>query len=191
MKKVKQGAAGYIDYKKKAEIIRTAVYFAICIAIFLLGYFQTGSRQNLLTVVAIVGILPSSKALVGVIVRFPHHSISPQTAREIRKKSEHLTVIYDLIITSTEKVMPISCIAISGNKIFGYTDNKKVDLQHAGLSIKKMLNTHGYDVNVKIMNEYTPFLSRVEGLNNIQAIEQDDVKEQEMTMAQLIKQISL
>ena len=191
MKKIKKGNAGYLDSQLKIEIIRTAIYFGLCIVIFLLGYFQTGTKENLMTVVAIAGVLPSSKALVGVIVRFPHKSINPDTAADIALKSDHLTVIYDLIITSTEKVMPISCIVISGDKIFGYTDNPKVDLSHAGLSIKKMLNNHDFDVSVKIMNQYTPFLSRVEGLNNIQAIEKNNSKEQEEIIAQLIQQISM
>lgn len=191
MKKIKKGCPGYLDYKKKSQIIRTIIYFGLCIAIFLLGYLQTGSEENLMTVVAVVGILPSSKSLVDVIMRIPHHSINEKIARDIAEKSEHLTVIYDLIITSTEKVMPISCIVISDNKIFGYTDNQKTDLAHASMNVKKMLATHNYDVTVKIMNEYKPFITRVEGLNNIQAIEQTDIKEQEEIMAQLITQISL
>lgn len=191
MKKVTKGNAGYLTYKLQTQIIRTVIYFALCIAIFALGYWQTGSKENLLTVVAVLGILPASKSLVDVIVRFPHHTIKPEVAKEIAMKSEHLTVIYDLIITSSEKVMPISCIVISGNKIFGYTDNKKVDLQHAGVNIRKMLENHNFQVSVKIMNEYKPFLSRVEGLNNIQAIEHSNTKEEEKLMAQLIQQISL
>lgn len=191
MKKVKKGQAGYLTFKKKAQILRTVIYFALCILIFALGYWQTGSKENLLTVVAVVGILPSSKALVDVIVRIPYHSIKPEIAEEITQKSNYLTVIYDLIITSTEKIMPVSCIVISGNKIFGYTDNKKVDVNLVASNIKKMLASHDYEVSVKILNEYKPFLSRVEGLNNIQEIEQSNTKKDEKNMALLIQQISL
>ena len=67
MKKVEKGLPGYLDYKKKVEIIRTVIYFGIVAAIFFLGYFQTDTRLNLLTVVAVLGCLPASKALVGVI----------------------------------------------------------------------------------------------------------------------------
>ena len=40
MKKVEKGKPGYLNYKKKAEILRTVIYFAIVAAIFLLGYTQ-------------------------------------------------------------------------------------------------------------------------------------------------------
>ena len=191
MKKVKKGQAGYLAFKMKAQILRTIIYFVLCILIFGLGYWQTGSKENLLTVVAVVGILPSSKALVDVIVRIPYRTIKPEIAEEIAQKSNYLTVIYDLIITSSEKIMPVACIVISGNKIFGYTDNKKVDVNLVASNIKKMLASHDYDVSVKILNEYKPFLSRVEGLNNIQEVERSNTKQDDKIMALLIQQISL
>ena len=89
MKKVEKGKPGYLNYKKKAEILRTVIYFAIVAAIFLLGYTQTHTRLNLMTVVAVLGCLPASKALVGVIARFPYPSIDPARAKEIAKISRH------------------------------------------------------------------------------------------------------
>ena len=69
MKKTEKGTPGYLSHKKHMEIIRTIIYFGIVAAIFFLGYFQTKTRLNLLTVVAVLGCLPAAKALVGVIVR--------------------------------------------------------------------------------------------------------------------------
>lgn len=86
MKKTEKGMPGYLKYKRTIEIIRTIVYFGIVIAILLLGYFQTGTKLNLLTVVAIVGCLPASKALVGVITRFPYSSIDEKTAGRLLQK---------------------------------------------------------------------------------------------------------
>ena len=48
MKKTEKGMPGYLNYKRKIEIIRTLAYFGIVIAILLLGYFQTGTKLNLL-----------------------------------------------------------------------------------------------------------------------------------------------
>lgn len=58
MKRIEKGTPGYLDYKKKVEIIRTVIYFLLVAAIFTLGYVQTKTRSNLLTVVAILGCLP-------------------------------------------------------------------------------------------------------------------------------------
>ena len=69
MKKRKKGSPGYLDYKKRMEILRAVIYFLIVAAIILLGYSQTHTKKNLLTVVGIVGCLPACKVLVGVITR--------------------------------------------------------------------------------------------------------------------------
>lgn len=192
MKRIQKGTPGYLNYKKKVEILRTVLYFGIVIAIFLLGYFQTGTRLNLLTVVAILGCLPSAKALVGVITRFPHRSIDIRTAEEIREKTSHLTVCYDLIITSEEKIMPVDCIAISGHNLYGYTHSGKVDVKYLGEHIQKMLSANQLTgIKVIILNEYRPFLSRVEGLDHIAEIEKEDTKEKEEAVRNLILNISM
>ncbi len=192
MKKVMKGNPGYLEYKKKVEIIRTVIYFALVAAIFFLGYSQTHSKKNLLTIVAVVGCLPASKALVGVITRFPYPSIAAIRAEEIKSKTSHITVIYDMIITSREKVMPVNCIVLSGNTIFGYTDSEKVDLKYAATHIRGMLNQNQFpEVSVKILNNYTAFLARAEGLDSIAAVEKSDTRAIEEKMANVILNISM
>lgn len=192
MKKVQKGTPGYLNYKRKVEIIRTVIYFGIVAAIFFLGYFQTGTRLNLLTVVAVVGVLPSAKALVGVIARFPYKSIDSDMASDIASRTEHLTVCYDMVITSEEKIMPVDCIVISGHNIFGYTHYKKVDLNMLAKHIKQILElNHFKGLGVKILNEYKPFITRAEGLDNIAAVEKEDTKATEEAVRNLILNISM
>lgn len=192
MKKIQKGCAGYLNYKKKVEIIRTIVYFAIVAAVYFLGYSQTGTNKNLLTVVAIVGCLPACKALVGVITRFPHHSVSSDFAKDVMEKCPNLTVLFDLVVTSTEKIMPIDVIVISGNKVFGYTSSSKVDLNYASKHIKTILgNNHLQGVGVKLMDQYKGFIARVEGLENIAEVEKENTTELEQKIAHIIMNISL
>ena len=139
MKKVQKGDPGYLDHKKRIEIIRTIIYFGIVAAVFLLGYSQTHTRRNILTVVAILGCLPAAKALVGVITRFPYSSIDRKKADEIRSKTGLLTVCYDMVITSRESIMPVDCIVISGHTIFGYTHYEKVNAEELSKHIRSIL----------------------------------------------------
>lgn len=59
-----KGTRGYLRTQKNYEIIRTVLYFAISIALFIAGWVSTGSRENLLTIVAVLGCLPACKSLV-------------------------------------------------------------------------------------------------------------------------------
>ena len=46
MIKYEKGTPGYLREKLKIEILRTVVYFAIVIAVFLLGYSQTIPKRT-------------------------------------------------------------------------------------------------------------------------------------------------
>lgn len=59
--KTEKGQKGYLKARKQKYLIASVVEFAVVTAVFVTGYIQTGSRLNLLTVVAVVGCLPGSK----------------------------------------------------------------------------------------------------------------------------------
>ena len=65
-----KGTRNYLNTQKKYEILRTVLYFSISLSLFAAGYIQTGSRGNLLSIVAVLGCLPASKSAVGAIMFF-------------------------------------------------------------------------------------------------------------------------
>ena len=185
MKKCEKGTPGYLEYKKKVEIIRTVVYFLLVAAVYLLGYSQTHTN-------AVVGCLPACKALVGVITRLPYPSIDPKRAEEVRALSPHMTSVFDLVVTSRDKIMPIDALVISGNKVFGHLTGKKADPQYTEKHIRSiLLDNHFKDVSVKMYPDYKKFLSRIEGLENIAAVEKENTAEYEAEIRHLIQLISL
>lgn len=185
--KIEKGHPGYIQTQKKRYLTWSVVEFAVVIALVILGYIQTGSKMNLLTVVAVLGCLPASKMLAEFITMAPHKSISQETCQEIKKKAPLLTQVYDLIITSSEKVMPVDVIVISGHTVCGYTSNEKTDEGKTAKYLKELLAKNGCEkVTVKIFHDYIPFLSRAEGMNNIASIEKSDQRRIERKIKQII-----
>lgn len=190
--KITKGNPGYINKRKKNAILKAVLEFGIVIALFILGIIETKSRQNLLTLVAVLGCLPASKALVEVIMIFPHHSIKSEVAEEIKSKTTELTTAYDLVLTSEKHIMPIDCVVISDNTICGYTSSKKIDAAFSAKHIKQILGANQYTkVSVKIFDNYTAFLTRAEGMNNIVSIDKPDTKQKEDGIRRVILNISL
>ena len=111
--KIEKGTPGYLNARKIRLLLLTLLEFAIVIALLVLGYMQTGTRLNLLTVVAIVGCLPACKVLVGLITLLPYRTADQDKAAEIREKAPLLTTAFDLVITSREKIMPVEAVVIS------------------------------------------------------------------------------
>ena len=173
MKKVTKGKAGYLAEKKKRLGLQALAEFAVVALILIIGYVITKTRLNIFTVVAIVGCLPAARVLVEFIAMFPYRSIEGKVQCEIDEKGALLTRAYDMVITDGEHIMPVSAVAISNHKVFGYAPNPKTDPEMAAAYIKQILKNTGLEPStVKVFAEYVPFLSRVEGLNSMMEISQ-------------------
>lgn len=189
--KIQKGQAGYLQARKKRLIIETTILFALVAAILILGYVQTRTKLNYFTIIAVLGCLPASRSLVNLIMMVPHKTINEATELEISSKTENLTVIYDLVITSEKQAMPIQAIVISDNTVCGFTKSPKVSKAYAAEHIKNILEQNGIEkVTVKIFRDYVGFLSRAEGMNNIASIQQQN-EERAEKIKSLILDISL
>ena len=186
MMKIEKGQPGYVKARKVKYLIWTIAEFGVVIAIFVLGYMQTGTRMNLFTIVAIVGCLPAAKTMA------PHKSIEPDKYKEIEEKAPLVTRVYDMVITSRDKVMPVDAIVISGHVVCGYASSPRTDETLLAKHLKDMLKASHYDkMTVKIFHDYVAFLSRAEGMNNIASIEKADTRKKEREIRNIILNLSM
>ena len=172
-----KGTKDYLNTQKKYELIRTALYFAISVSLFVAGYIQTRQRMNLLTVVAVLGCLPASKSAVAAIMFLRFHSCSRDASAEIEPHVRGLSCLYDMVFTSYKKNYVIGHIAVCGNTICGYAENDK-DFnendfyQHIGDILK--MDGHK-NITVKIFTslpKYTERLEQMKGLEHDEALTQ-------------------
>lgn len=169
IQRLKKGAFGYPPYERKRVLIRTAVYFLISIAVFLLGYFSTGKKENLLTIVAVLGLLPSSKSLVSAIMYFRIPQFSEAVYQEIFKHAGEVSVIYSMYLTSYHSNFPVNCFAVRGNNLIGYTEFPNCDAAACAEHIQGILKQNSIkNVTIKIFHEKSRFLER---LTQLQALE--------------------
>ena len=103
--KAKRGDFGYINNRKKRTLTIAIIYSAISIGIYVLGLVLNHmSRQNLFTVIAVLGVLPIVKQIVGFVVVFPYHSVTEEQYQKVQKAlPERMELMTDLVITSSEK----------------------------------------------------------------------------------------
>ena len=117
-----KGTKNYLKTQRVYEILRTILFFSISGALFAAGWISTGSRLNLLTVVAVLGILPASKAAVSAIMFCRYKSLSAACASKIEAHVQGLTCLYDMVFTGREKNFPVGHLTIKGNTVCGYTN---------------------------------------------------------------------
>ncbi|MCM1183791.1 MAG: hypothetical protein NC337_10495 [Roseburia sp.] len=167
MQKQAKGTFGYPPYQTKLVILRTVLYFLLAMAVFLLGYFSTGTKENLLTVVAVCGLLPACKSLVSVIMYLRIPAFSAETYRAISSKTGDMTVLYSLYLTSYKKNFPINCFGVRGNCLVGYTEFADCDVAACEEHIKELLKQNRLkNVTVKIFRDQRKFEERLAQLGD-------------------------
>lgn len=165
-----KGRHNYLKTQKFYEIARTVLYFAISVSLFLVGYFTTKSRLNLLTVVAVLGCLPACKSAVGMIMFLRYKGCSDESFEIIQKTSDGLEELYDMVFTSYDKNYSVAHIAIKGNTICGFTEDIKFDEQAFYKHIDGILKTDNFrDTSVKIYKDIKKYSERLKQMKELDA----------------------
>lgn len=190
MKRVSKGKFGYTVSHRKWQILKMSCYTAIAVGVFLIGLILTKTTKNVLSVVAIVGALPISKELVGVIMSFKRKPMERTLYEQISAKAGDLEQIYELLFTTSETSYPVEAVVIEGRDVVCYTANVKCDTAALQKHLYKMLNASDFKENVKVFTDYKKFLDRVEDLERREKEEiayKQNPRYPELSREQLIK----
>lgn len=160
-----KGTKDYLNTQKKYEIARTVLYFAISLTLFAAGWIATGKRENLLTIVAVLGCLPACKSAVDMIMFLRYKGCTLENASQIEVHTVGLQCGYDFVFTSYDKTYPIAHIAVKGNTICGFSQEKSFDEQAFYKHIDTILKKDNYkETTIKIFTDLNKYLNRLEQL---------------------------
>lgn len=173
MHKIERGQAGYINYKKKTEIIKTVLLFAIPLALFAAGLLATKSRLNLLTIVAVLGMLPASKSAVSMIMYLKSHSISKDTYDAVASYAQPLTGAFDNVFTTYEKTYEVPSLVIRSGNVCGLTAQKYPTVSALEKHLTDCIKKEGYHVNVKMFDSVDAYRTRLESLARLEESQPD------------------
>lgn len=185
--KIKQGDFGYISHKKKTEILKTIVFFAIPLSLYIAGYVTTKSRLNVLTIVAVLGMLPASKQLVSMIMYLKAHGISDADHEAIKEAVVPLCNSYDNIFTTYEKTYEVPSVVIRNGNVCGYAAKPYKDLKKLEDHITECAKKEGYQINTKIFEKLESYQNR---LSTIKELE-DAAPEKDLAVREIIHEITL
>lgn len=169
---IKKGSYGYIKNHKAVTALRTLLYFAVSIGLYVMGYVTTGSNKNLLTIIAILGCLPACKSMVNFIMFLRATGCSEEMKDKVSAFDEELTVFYDMYFTSYQKNYSVSHMVLKGNVLCGITENPKCDCKAAEEHLEQMLKQEGIkNMTVKIFLQSDKYIDRLSRLTKLDADE--------------------
>lgn len=171
--KIVKGQYGYRDAHKKVQI-RNVALFAITIAAVLIGRFFVSweDMKKMMMITAILLVLPMANLASPLIVSWKFKTTPKDFYDAVRPYEEKFTIIYDLIITNTDLIMPIDSAVIHPTGIYLFCPNKNIDIKKAEKFLNEILIGWKLDGNAKIMVEKKNYLNRLASLRDL--TEEDD-----------------
>ena len=153
MKKVEKGEFGYLAYKKSRNMIKTIIAFAVVLVIFIIGFIIWKSKNNYLTMLAVVLVLPAAKFAVSYFVLIPHKNCDEELKSAIEERKGELNSVYDLVV--------IMAAVISDNQILAYTSAAKADKNLFETSVKEFLKNEKLTCAVLLYKDKDTYLEKV------------------------------
>ena len=182
MKKVKNGEFGYLAYKKSRNMIKTIIAFVVVLVIFIIGFIIWKSKNNYLTMLAVVLVLPAAKFAVSYFVLIPHKNCDLELKNEIEERKGELNSVYDLVVSNKQKPVGIMAAVISDNQILAYTSAPKADKNLFETSVKEFLKNEKLTCAVLLYKDKDTYLEKVKNA----ALNFDESKENSLDRKQYV-----
>ena len=193
-----KGSYQYIRRKKKAYILKVLLYVCIGLFIFLVGLFLNKFQSNnIFTVLAILMVLPGAKALTVLAVFWPFQSVSRERIHkfyEALKASfpdickeetilydadaieDTLNVYFDVVYTSSEKVMNLDVLLVTTTRVLGLQGREKQKLTYLKTYLQDSFKKRGILLGVKMYDNEEAFIKAIKELKQEHSEDISDYK---------------
>ena len=157
-----KGSYGYYSYEKKRRVGIVALLFGITLTIFFTGWIMTGTRRNMFTLVAILGVLPAAKWAVQMIMMLLQKPIDPKVVEITEKIAGDLTHGYELCVTAYEGRLSLDAVVVCGNSIAAYSSAQNGKFEFMETHVRKILHGNGFgNPTFKIFRKLEQYQERI------------------------------
>ncbi|MCR5268327.1 MAG: hypothetical protein K6E16_07415 [Lachnospiraceae bacterium] len=188
MKKTEKGKWKYIKQQQLIAVIRTVILFLLSLGLYAVGYITTGSNRNLLTIIAVLGLLPAAKSMVNMIMFLRFRSLTQSAFTQYEEKRSGLSVLYENILTTKEQAYYVPVLAYRNRTICAYCPGSG-DLKTLESHLRECMKTEGIDITAKVFSDERPFFERLATMSQMSESE-SELTETERVFS-VVKAVSL
>lgn len=189
MKRYRKGQYGYRNYHKKMELGKVCIGAALILAqLTVRAFVDSASWKNILTVMAILSVLPAANAASPLLAAWRYKTPRPELFKKAASYEGKCRILYDLIITSKDALMPMDVIAVHPTGVYAYCTAGKIDIAKAERFFKDMFSGHKLEPDVKLILDEKAFFNRLNSLKPEADYEDDGSVEYTVT---LLKSLSM
>ena len=167
--------APFFSYSSIPIRMKAAASFILAIVaqLILRNFITEQIYKNLVTISAILTVLPMANLASPLVVAARIPEVPAEFHDACVPYEEKFPILYDLIITSNDLIMPVDAAVVHPTGVYLYCPNKNVDRRKAEKFLNEMLVGWKLDGNAKVMNEEKKFLRRLSELKTVTEEEDD------------------
>lgn len=178
MKKIKKGDYGYRNHFKRKQLFIIALLALFIIAQWLGGLLQTMSlSKNSDGPWRSVTVLPAANLASPLIAIFKYHTPEQAFHEAYMPYEGKFEVLYDLVLTTPEDVIPSDVTVVHPTGIYVYCINPKLNVKRAEAGLNELLKANKLDPNLKIVTSRSTFDKRIHSLKPASEYEDDGTVE--------------
>ncbi|MCI8668194.1 MAG: hypothetical protein HFI34_01535 [Lachnospiraceae bacterium] len=169
MKQKKQlfekGDCGYINQHKIRQLFITLISLIMVAVIFYTGVLRYHNTKSIFTVIAAVAAIPTAKVAVSYLVMMKYKSCDRPFYEEAVRLAPDSLILADLLISSTENILPAPVAVIRDNSVYLFTGLETDSIKKSETYIRTILETEARVTNVKLFNRQEAFFKGISMLN--------------------------
>lgn len=172
--KAPKGTKGYRNARKKKLVVWLCLCGAAIIAqLAARSLTSVEAVKNILTVMAVLSVLPTANLAAPLLASWRFGQPDESFYTEMKPFESKAEILYELIITSKEFILPADAAAVHPQGVFIYCSNEKIDTGKAEQFLNGMLKEQKLDPNAKVIKDRKAFYRRLENLKPASEYEDD------------------
>ncbi len=188
-----KGSFGYLKRRFTRVLFLTILMFVSAIGVMVIGIAISGSKKNLLTIVAILGLLPACRSLIEFImlIKAQKYKCTNALHETIEKNLKDLDcsfLRYDMYMTAYEHNFPMYVVACKGGSLVCYMGDSKQEEKDVKAHLENLLKQNALKTgNIKIYFSDAKFVERITDMGR----SEQEITEMDYKVLRLMENISL
>jgi|GEM_PF-173900 len=163
--KINKGEYGYRKSHQKKMILITVLLVLLVSVQIILSKTLHGSVSMLFTVTGILTVLPLANVMAPLIAMLSYRSPDQKEADTISGFLSKGTILFDLILTSKEKAMPIDYCLVRRDAVLAFSSSAKVKNDFIKDTITDFLKKNGIRPVVHVYSDLKDYIRALEILS--------------------------
>ncbi len=180
---------GYRNLHRQMQTGKLALNACVIILLVVIRSFMTSPAvKTVISLAAIIAVIPAANIASPLIASWKYKTPSIDFYNEVAPFEEKGIMLYDLIITTKEQIIPMDAILVHPYGVYAYCPLQKVDAAKAQMDLNTVLKDQKLSQTIKIFKEEKQFFSRLDSIRPMSSEDDDGSTE---FCAELLKNLAM